>query len=63
MKMSFSIHFAIGFCNISLHNNIPIQEVSTAMRHKAISTTMRYVEDKSILNNPCTNSVAKVVLL
>ena len=51
-----------GFCNISLINNIDIVEVSKAMRHKSIQTTMNYVRDIEAKDNRCFATVGGLVL-
>ena len=51
-----------GFCNISLTNNIDIVEVSKAMRHKSIQTTMNYVRDIEAKDNRCFATVSGLVL-
>ena len=51
-----------GFCNISLTNNIDIVEVSKAMRHKSIQTTMNYVRDIEAKDNRCFATVGGLVL-
>lgn len=51
-----------GFCNISLTNNIDIVEVSKAMRHKSIQTTMNYVRDIEAKDNRCFATVGSLVL-
>lgn len=50
-----------GFCNISLTNNIDIVEVSKAMRHKSIQTTMNYVRDIEAKDNRCFATVGALV--
>lgn len=50
-----------GFCNISLMNNIDIVEVSKAMRHKSIQTTMAYVRDIEAKDNKCFAAVGNLV--
>lgn len=50
-----------SFCNISLESGIPLQEVSMAMRHKGIATTMRYVKDIESQNNKCYNNVSSLL--
>lgn len=51
-----------GFCNISLMNDIDIVEVSKAMRHKSIQTTMTYVRDIEAKDNRCFAAVGSLVL-
>ncbi len=51
-----------GFCNISLMNDIDIVEVSKAMRHKSIQTTMTYVRDIEAKDNRCFAAVSSLVL-
>ena len=51
-----------GFCNISLMNDIDIVEVSKAMRHKSIQTTMTYVRDIEANDNRCFAAVGSLVL-
>lgn len=51
-----------GFCNISLMNNVDIVEVSKAMRHKSIQTTMTYVRDIEAKDNKCFATVGNLVL-
>lgn len=51
-----------GFCNISLMNDIDIVEVSKAMRHKSIQTTMTYVRDIEAKDNRCFATVSSLVL-
>lgn len=51
-----------GFCNISLMNDIDIVEVSKAMRHKSIQTTMTYVRDIEAKDNRCFATVSNLVL-
>lgn len=51
-----------GFCNISLMNDIDIVEVSKAMRHKSIQTTMTYVRDIEAKDNKCFATVGNLVL-
>ena len=51
-----------GFCNISLLNDIDIVEVSKAMRHKSIQTTMTYVRDIEAKDNKCFATVSSLVL-
>lgn len=51
-----------GFCNISLMNDIDIVEVSKAMRHKSIQTTMTYVRDIEAKDNRCFATVSGLVL-
>lgn len=51
-----------GFCNISLNNNIDIVQVSKAMRHKSIQTTMTYVRDIEAKDNKCFATVGNLVL-
>lgn len=51
-----------GFCNISLMNDIDIVEVSKAMRHKSIQTTMTYVRDIEAKDNRCFATVGSLVL-
>lgn len=51
-----------GFCNISLMNDIDIVEVSKAMRHKSIQTTMTYVRDIEAKDNRCFATVGGLVL-
>lgn len=51
-----------GFCNINLMNNIDIVEVSQAMRHKSIQTTMTYVKDIEAKDNKCFATVSSLVL-
>lgn len=51
-----------GFCNISLMNDIDIVEVSKAMRHKSIQTTMTYVRDIEAKDNKCFATVSNLVL-
>jgi integrase/recombinase XerC len=51
-----------GFCNISLMNDIDIVEVSKAMRHKSIQTTMTYVRDIEAKDNKCFATVGGLVL-
>ena len=51
-----------GFCNISLMNDINIVEVSKAMRHKSIQTTMTYVRDIEAKDNKCFATVGNLVL-
>ena len=46
-----------SFCNINLQSGINISEVSMAMRHKNIATTMRYVKDIEAQNNKCFNTM------
>lgn len=50
-----------GFCNISLMNDIDIVEVSKAMRHKSIQTTMTYVRDIEAKDNRCFAVVSSLV--
>ena len=50
-----------GFCNINLENNIGIVEVSKAMRHKSIQTTMTYVKDIEAKNNKCFATISNLV--
>ena len=51
-----------GFCNISLMNDVDIVEVSKAMRHKSIQTTMTYVRDIEAKDNKCFATVGNLVL-
>lgn len=51
-----------GFCNISLLNNIDIVQVSKAMRHKSIQTTMTYVKDIEAKDNKCFATVSNLIL-
>lgn len=50
-----------SFCNLNLQNGIAIQEVSMAMRHKSIATTMRYVKDIEAQNNKCFNNISNLL--
>lgn len=52
-----------GFATMSIQNGVDIREVSQAMRHKEISTTMRYLHDKELIENNCSNTVAHIVIL
>lgn len=46
-----------SFCNINLKNGNDITEISKAMRHRNITTTMRYVKDIEAENNKCFSTV------
>lgn len=46
-----------SFCNINLKSGNDITEISKAMRHRNITTTMRYVKDIEAENNKCFNTV------
>lgn len=50
-----------SFCNINLKNNINIVEVSKAMRHKSINTTMRYVKDIEAKENRCFATMSNLI--
>lgn len=50
-----------SFCNINLENGVSIQEVSMAMRHSNISTTMHYVKDIEAKNNKCFNTINNLI--
>lgn len=52
-----------SFCNINLQNGAAIQEVSMAMRHHSISSTMKYVKDIEAQNNKCFNNVSNLLFV
>lgn len=51
-----------SFATFSLKNGIDIREVSQAMRHKSISTTLVYSHDLEKINNKCSNSISNILL-
>lgn len=50
------------FATLSIQNGTDIREVSQAMRHRSISTTMIYLHDMEMINNKCSSAVAGALL-
>lgn len=51
-----------SFATISIENGTDIREVSQALRHRNLSTSMIYLHDLDKLNNKCSNSVTNTIL-
>lgn len=51
-----------SFATLSIKNGIDIREVSQALRHKSIATSLIYIHDLEKLNNGCSNSVSDLLL-
>lgn len=49
------------FATLSIQNGEDIREVSQALRHKQLNTTMIYLHDLERINNNCTNVVSNVL--
>ena len=49
------------FATLSIQNGENIREVSQALRHKQLNTTMIYLHDMERINNNCTNVVSNVL--
>lgn len=49
--------------SLSIQNGIDIREVSQNLRHKSITTTMRYLHDLEMINNSCSNSVTNLLAI
>ena len=47
--------------SLSIQNGIDIREVSQNLRHKSITTTMRYLHDLERINNNCSNSMSTLL--
>lgn len=50
-----------SFANVSIQNGADIREVSQALRHKGVNTTMRYLHDLEVVNNKCSNLVSNII--
>ena len=50
-----------SFATLSIENGNDIREVSQAMRHKSIQTTMIYLHDLERINNKCSNTVSNML--
>ena len=50
------------FATLSILNGTDIREVSQALRHKSIQTSMIYIHDLERLNNKCSATVASALL-
>lgn len=49
------------FATLSIQNGEDIREVSQALRHKSIQTTMIYLHDMERINNKCADSVSNLL--
>ena len=50
-----------GFSTIAIQNGADIREVSQSLRHKEISTTMRYLHDLEMINNKCSDTISNLL--
>lgn len=50
-----------SFATLSIQNGMDIREVSQALRHKSIQTSMIYLHDMERINNKCTDSVSNLL--
>lgn len=50
------------FATLSILNGTDIREVSQALRHKSLSTSMIYLHDLEMINNKCSATVASALL-
>lgn len=50
------------FATLSIKNGQDIREVSQALRHKSLATSMIYIHDLEKINNKCSNSVTNTLL-
>lgn len=50
------------FATLSIKNGKDIREVSQALRHKSISTSMIYIHDLEKIDNTCSSSVSNLIL-
>ena len=50
-----------SFATLSIENGQDIREVSQALRHKSIQTTMIYLHDMERINNKCADSVSNLL--
>lgn len=58
----FSLHSCRhSFATLSIQNGMDIREVSQALRHKSIATSMIYLHDMERINNKCTDSVSNLL--
>lgn len=51
-----------SFATMAIQNGQDIREVSQALRHKSLSTSMIYIHDLERINNTCSNSVSNLIL-
>ena len=58
----YSVHSCRhSFATLSIENGQDIREVSQALRHKSIQTTMIYLHDMERINNKCADSVSNLL--
>lgn len=50
------------FATLSILNGTDIREVSQALRHKNIQTSMIYLHDLEMINNKCSSAVAGIIM-
>lgn len=50
-----------SFATLSIQSGMDIREVSQALRHKSIQTSMIYLHDMERINNKCTDSVSNLL--
>ena len=50
------------FATLSIQNDTDIREVSQALRHKNLQTTMIYLHDLEMINNKCSSAVAGIIM-
>ena len=50
-----------SFSTIAITNGSDIREVSQSLRHRNISTTMRYLHDLEMTSNNCSNQVSNLI--
>lgn len=50
-----------SFATLSIENGNDVREVSQALRHKSIQTTMIYLHDLERINNKCSNTVSNML--
>lgn len=50
------------FATLSIKNGQDIREVSQALRHKSLSTSMIYIHDLEKINNKCSSGVSNLLL-
>ena len=50
-----------SFATLSIQNGMDIREVSQALRHKSIQTSMIYLHDIERINNKCTDAVSNLL--
>lgn len=51
-----------SFATMAIRNGQDIREVSQALRHKSLSTSMIYIHDLERIDNTCSNSVSNLIL-